>query len=148
MTWITGILGFLAGSAIGALLYKVFKSDEARVKELQLQLQNLSEEHENYKSSVHSHFNNSARLLNQLTDSYREVYLHMADGARSLCPDYISSQLTFEKDNNPLLARPEAASSETDTGAAPPLDYAAKSDPDQKGSLSEDFGLNKANAPN
>jgi uncharacterized membrane-anchored protein YhcB (DUF1043 family) len=145
MIWIAGIVSFLVGSAAGALLFKIFRSDEARVKELQLKLQALSEEHERYKSNVHSHFNNSARLLNQLTDSYREVYLHMADGAQSLCPDYISSQLSLPRDQNPLVAREstpsatEAAPKET----APPLDYATRSRPDQKGNLAEDFGLDK-----
>jgi uncharacterized membrane-anchored protein YhcB (DUF1043 family) len=143
MIWIAGILSFLVGSAAGALLFKAFRSDEARVKELQMKLQALSEEHENYKSQVHGHFSNSARLLSQLTDSYREVYLHMADGAQSLCPDYISSQLSLPRDANPLVGRGNAASNsgpaENDT--APPLDYATKSSPDQKGNLAEDFGL-------
>jgi uncharacterized membrane-anchored protein YhcB (DUF1043 family) len=145
MIWIAGILGFLVGSAAGALLFKIFRSDEARVKELQLKLQALSEEHERYKSNVHSHFSNSARLLNQLTDSYREVYLHMADGAQSLCPDYISSQLSLPRDQNPLVARDGAvpASDKTPGETAPPLDYATKSSPDQKGNLAEDFGLDK-----
>ena len=41
MIWITGILGFLVGSGVGALLFKVFKSDEARVRELLVQLLQL-----------------------------------------------------------------------------------------------------------
>lgn len=146
MIWIAGILGFLVGSAAGALLFKIFRSDEARVKELMLKLQALSEEHESYKSGVHNHFNNSARLLNQLTDSYREVYLHMADGAQSLCPDYISSQLSLPtRDTNPLLSREDSVQGKekAEDSAAPPLDYAARSSPDQKGNLAEDFGLDK-----
>jgi uncharacterized membrane-anchored protein YhcB (DUF1043 family) len=145
MIWIAGILSFLVGSAAGALLFKIFRSDEARVKELQQKLQALSEEHERYKSNVHGHFSNSARLLNQLTDSYREVYLHMADGAQSLCPDYISSQLSLPKDANPLVARQPANKEGGDNETAPPLDYATKSSPDQKGNLAEDFGLDKKN---
>lgn len=140
MVWLIGIGGFLCGGVIGALLFRLYLSDEVRVKALEEQLQALGEEHENYKSSVHSHFNNSAQLLNKLTDSYRDVYLHMADGARSLCPDYISSQLSLSSDTRALLIKESPA---TVDAPVPPLDYAARSAPDQKGSLAEDYGFDE-----
>jgi hypothetical protein len=137
MIWIVGFGCLLGGAAIGALLFKLLLSDEVRVKALEQQLQTLSEEHENYKSSVHNHFNNSAQLLTRLTDSYREVYLHMAEGARSLCPDYISSQMTLSGDARQLLEKDESATAPL----APPLDYAARTSPEQKGSLADDYGF-------
>ena len=146
MIWITAIACFVVGSAVGALLFKAFKSDEARVQSLKQQLQQLSEEHEAYKSSVNSHFGDSARLLTQLTDSYREVYLHMAEGARSLCPDYISSQLALSDNDKTLLNHDSAENHPSGKGvdtAAPPLDYAAKADPQAAGPLSEEYGIDK-----
>lgn len=141
MTWLIGLGCLLTGIVIGAVLFKLMMSDEAKVKELEEQLHTLSEEHENYKNNVHSHFSSSAQLLGKLTESYREVFLHMAEGARTLCPDYISSQISLSTDTKALLGQ-------TDTSSAappvPPLDYAARSEPGKpgkKGGLDEDYGF-------
>lgn len=144
MIWLVGIGFFLGGAAVGGLLFKLLMSDEARVRELEERLQELGEEHENYKNNVHTHFNSSAQLLNKLTESYREVYLHMADGARSLCPDYISSQLSLSSDAKALLDKDHSGTSKPGaTMTAPPLDYATRSSPDRKGLLADDYGLER-----
>jgi uncharacterized protein len=140
MIWIVGALCFLGGAAVGILLFKQLASDEARVKELEEQLLALSREHELYKTGVHDHFKDSAQLLGKLTDSYREVYLHMADGARSLCPDYISSQLDLDREGSTFPGSDKARASSLDT-PMPPLDYAPKTSTGSKGLLSEDYGL-------
>lgn len=141
MSWIIGITCFLVGSAAGALLFRTFRSDEVRVKQLESQLQQLSEEHENYKSSVHTHFSSTARLLNDMTDSYRKVYLHMANSAQTLCPDYISSQLHLSSEARALLERDLPESS---APTAPPLDYAAHSHPRRRNALAEDYGIERS----
>ena len=142
MTWLTGLVIFIIGLGVGALLYKQLKSDEARVRSLEEQLENLEKEYETYKDNVHSHFNNTATLLNNLTDSYREVYRHMAAGAQALCPDYISEQLSHSARNQEALTRDDFTDGQ-DRAVSPPLDYATKVSPDQKGNLSEDYGLDK-----
>lgn len=138
MAWLIGLICFLVGAGAGALMFKIFRSDEAKVEELEARLQQLSEEHENYKANVHSHFDGTARLLNDMTESYRNVYQHLANGAQALCPDYISSQLSLSSEARALLDR-ESPRSE----AVPPLDYAARTEPGQKGSLEEDYGIDK-----
>jgi uncharacterized membrane-anchored protein YhcB (DUF1043 family) len=140
MIWIVALGCFLAGAAAGALLFKIFRSDEAQVRDLKQQLQRLSEEHENYKSSVHSHFGNTARLFGQLTDSYREVYQHMAEGARQLCPDYISNQLTLNNETRTLLKDELPAQSDV---KVQPLDYATRTSAQAAGTLSDDYGLER-----
>ena len=141
MTWLIGLISFAIGLIVGAILYKQFKSDEAKVQMLEEKLEALEHEHESYKDNVHAHFNNTAHLLNNLTDSYREVYRHMATGAQSLCPEYISDQLSHSAEAQESLTRDTF--SESPEEPAPPRDYADKVSPDQKGSLSEDYGLNK-----
>jgi uncharacterized protein len=136
MVWLIGLGCLLTGAVIGAVMFKVLMSDEARVRALEEQLQTLSEEHENYKSTVHNHFSGSAQLLGKLTESYREVFLHMAEGARTLCPDYISSQMSLSADSKALLGQPDAART---TPLAPPLDYAARTEPGKKGGPDEDY---------
>jgi len=141
MIWIVALGCFLVGAAAGALLFKTFRSDEAQVRDLKKQLQQLSEEHENYKSHVHSHFGSTSRLFNQLSDSYRDVYQHMAEGARQLCPDYIASQLTQSSDAK-ILLRDDRAEPAPEI-KAPPLDYATKSNSQTTGSLSEEYGIKR-----
>jgi hypothetical protein len=126
MLWIVALGCLLTGCLIGAVLFKLFRADEIRVQQLESQLQQLSDEYENYKKEVHGHFSDSAILVGKLTESYREVYQHLAQGARDLCPDYIASQMT-------QLGSPDSlASNEGSTGSAinaastrlsPPLDY-------------------------
>ena len=146
MAWLIGLIGFIIGLIAGAISYKLLKSDEAKVKSLEEQLEKVESEFESYKDNVHSHFNNSAQLLTTLTESYREVYRHMAAGAQALCPEYISDQLSHSARAQESLTRDSFAQpSEQDAAEqfSPPLDYAAKTSPDQKGNLSEDYGLDK-----
>lgn len=144
MIWLVGIGFFLGGVAVGGLLFKLLMSDEARVQKLEERLHALGEEHENYKNNVHSHFNSSAQLLNKLTESYREVYLHIADGARGLCPDYISSQLTLSSDAKALLDKDKHGAGRSGAmPTAPPLDYAMRSSPEHKGRLTEEYGIER-----
>lgn len=152
MSWLIGLIGFAVGLIVGAVVYKQFRSDEARIKILEEQLATLEREHEAYKDNVHSHFNNTAQLLNSLTESYRDVYKHIASGAQSLCPEYISEQLSHSANTQDALTRDSFTSSPADSDVSgeelePPRDYAAKSSPDQKGSLSEDYGLDKPEEP-
>lgn len=142
MTWLIGLISFAAGLLAGAVLYKQLKSDEAKVRMLEEQLENVERDFESYKDNVHSHFNNTATLLNSLTDSYREVYRHMAAGAQALCPEYISEQLSHSAKSQESLTRDTFTEEAGDT-ILPPRDYADKSGPDQKGHLSEDYGLEK-----
>jgi hypothetical protein len=142
MIWLVGLLCFAIGLLVGALAYKQLKSDAAKVKLLEEQLENLEREHESYKDNVHSHFNNTATLLNNLTDSYREVYRHMAAGAQALCPEYISEQLSHSARNQDALTR-DVFSGNQQEEVKPPRDYADKTSPDQKGHLAEDYGLDK-----
>ncbi len=142
MTWLIGLISFAVGLLVGAVLYKQLKSDEAKVRMLEEQLENVERDFESYKDNVHSHFNNTATLLNNLTDSYREVYRHMAAGAQALCPEYISEQLSHSAKAQESLTR-DTFTEEAGDAILPPRDYADKSGPDQKGHLSEDYGLEK-----
>ena len=46
----------------------------------------LTAEKEQYETDVVEHFKASADLLNEMTDKYRDVYRHMAEGAQRLVP--------------------------------------------------------------
>jgi uncharacterized membrane-anchored protein YhcB (DUF1043 family) len=78
-----------------------------------------------------------------MTESYKEVYQHLATGAQDLCSTEVASKL--------LPASTDAvfdsnSANEESSGLLPPKDYAAKQNPEQKGALAEDFGLDKSKA--
>ena len=78
-------------------------------------------------------------MLNQLTSSYRDVHNHLAVGAEQLCMGrgpIALDQLSRGADSSEI---PEHLAN-----IRPPLDYAPKSSPDEKGMLNEEFGLDRS----
>ncbi len=144
LIWLVGILGFIVGVAAGALLYKQFLSDSAKIQKITDELETLQETHQDYRQSVYSHFENTAQLVNALTQSYKDLYERLARDADILCPEEITSQLALSKQRSDLLGNaPEAELNKQMDDLFPPRDYAAKSSPDQKGGLAADYGLEK-----
>lgn len=75
---------FLIGLAIGRASARR-TADRARDLEDRLQL--AEEEMNQYRAQVSDHFSDTSKLLRDLTLQYRNVYEHLADGARTLCPE-------------------------------------------------------------
>ena len=141
MIWITAIISLAIGVVIGALFASKFNISPSRVQELENQIRTLKDINTEYRDSVSDHFSMTAELVQHMTESYKEVYQHLASGAQDLCSNEVASKL--------LPAQTDAvfentASQEDASGLAPPKDYAAKQSPGQKGALSEDFGIEKA----
>lgn len=146
--WLVGILCFVVGLFAGAFIFKQFLSDAAKVKNLTEELDDLTETHNDYQQSVYSHFENTAQLVNKLTQSYRDVYDRLARDADILCPEDITKQLSLTKQSSDLLgADPQGNLNEQMDDLFPPRDYATKSSPDQKGGLAADYGLPKKEEP-
>lgn len=138
MVWLIAIVSLAVGMVIGAMLASRMNVSPSRVQELENQIRNLKESHSDYRDSVGDHFAMTAELVHHMTESYREVYQHLAAGAQDLCsPDVANKLLPADSDavfDNPQ-SEPEPSS------LIPPKDYAAKQDPEQKGALDEGFGL-------
>ena len=130
MTVIGILLGWTAGRRT---------SDDARKnRELALKLDQLTQDKKAYEDDVVEHFTQTAQMLNGLTESYREVHNHLAQGAASLCQG--AGPVPLEHVDN----RGKAA--DIPGKLAPiqsPLDYAPKTSPDEKGMLNEEFGLDR-----
>jgi uncharacterized membrane-anchored protein YhcB (DUF1043 family) len=143
MVWLIGIACLALGVVAGVVFANRLNTSPARIKELESQIRSLEANHEQYKDDVSDHFSGTAELIQQMTESYKDVYQHLAMGAQDLCSGEVADKLlpagsdaVFESNN------------EEDSGFSPPKDYAAKQKPDQKGALSEDFGLDKSNSVN
>jgi len=77
-------IGLLLGFALGR---RGVGRDAARVRTLEEQIARTETEHAQYRTQVSQHFVETSRRLHDLTIQYKSVYEHLADGARTLCPD-------------------------------------------------------------
>lgn len=139
MLWLTGIVCLAVGLVAGLLIAKrINGSSPAKVSELEARVQELQRHHAQYRDNVSEHFNTTAELVQQMTESYRDVYQHLAGGAQDLCSEDVASKL--------LPAAEQSVFYHVDDDALePPKDYAPKKAPGQSGALAENFGLTTDN---
>ena len=127
-------LGLFIGWSIGR---KTSASDQ-KYREVERKLDQMLQDKKVYEDEVVEHFSQTATLLNNLTDSYREVHNHLAQGASALCQGKGPVALDHLEDGTDPQEIPAHL-----TSVQPPLDYAPKTSPDEKGMLNEEFGLDR-----
>jgi uncharacterized protein len=148
--WIIGALALAVGGLIGYLLGRS-GSDAGQRQILSKQLDDTQAELATYKQDVTEHFEKTAELVNQLTNTYKDVHQHLASGAQSLCEGDTASLALKEDVQAKLSTTPDAEApipvvtdvvpnDEAEKVPEPPRDYAAKSS-NEKGMLSEAYGL-------
>jgi uncharacterized membrane-anchored protein YhcB (DUF1043 family) len=137
---VTALVALLVGLAAGALVARKFSLDGRKQRELERSVNKLLQQQKDYQHEVATHFTDTAKLLNNLAESYRDVHNHLASGASNLCADQAGKILRPIPDANlsQLTAEPPPES------VQPPLDYAPKGSPFATGVLNEEFGLEKA----
>tara|TARA_B100000945_G_scaffold187235_1_gene150228 strand:+ start:229 stop:684 length:456 start_codon:yes stop_codon:yes gene_type:complete len=140
--WFIAIGCLALGIVVGIAFSRQLGANPTRIKELEEEIDNIMESHEEYRENVSEHFSVTSELINQMTGKYREVYEHLASGAQDLCSTHVAEKLlpiqsdaVFEKE--PLNTESALVDA--------PKDYATKSDPNQVGALSESFGLKNPN---
>ena len=127
------LAGIIAGTFIGIFFIQRKGEHSQRQAELEKQVLDMQKQQQEYQEEVSDHFQQTAQLLNQLTDSYKDVHTHLAKGANLLAGANTGASIkTLGNDN-------EAETTEEATPLTPPLDYANTS-----GTLSEDWGVEKA----
>lgn len=78
VTWL--IVGLVVGGAIGALAtWYISRARGGAVSVMQ-----LKKENEQFRNEVTEHFVETGRLINQMTDSYKQVFDHLSSGAEKL----------------------------------------------------------------
>ena len=136
------IIGGGIGGVVGWYLAVHKRGDNKRkvIMDLEGQLDQAKQDRADFEAEVSDHFSQTAHLLHKLTDDYRAVYTHLADGAEQLCGDRVSiSEAALTGPAADSIDKPQLVE------AAQPLDYAPKK-PDEQGQLSETFGLDKSNS--
>jgi len=81
--WIWLIVGIFAGVAIGAGVM----AWRARRGAGGASIEAMKRENEKFRDEVTEHFVETARLINQMTDSYKAVFDHLSQGADRLVDD-------------------------------------------------------------
>lgn len=128
----------ILGLVLGWLGGRRTSSVEKKYRDTALKLEQVMQDKKAYEDDVVEHFTETARLLNHLTESYREVHNHLAQGAATLCNG--AGPVSLER----LEDRPDPTQIPADFARIqPPLDYAPKSSPEEKGMLNEEFGLER-----
>lgn len=88
LLWLAAAGSLLLGIFVGVLLARAgSRREAARARQLEEQLRTGEAEHARYRSQVSEHFGETSRRLRDLTLQYKSVYEHLADGARTLCPE-------------------------------------------------------------
>ncbi len=140
MIWLVGIGALALGVIIGVIVASRLNASPSRIRELETQIKQLTESNVEYRDSVSDHFSMTAELVQHMTESYRDVYQHLASGAQDLCSTDVASKLLPAESDAVFES---TSSQEESNPLIPPRDYAAKQSPDQKGALAEDFGIEK-----
>ena len=109
--WAVGLITFAFGIACGIGIAYLMPGSRRRTQELQEKLQGLQQEFDGYHDQVGQHFLKTSELVQKMTESYRDVYEHLATGSQALCQTPV---------NTPRLDIPEhpTLASQTQTGAA------------------------------
>ena len=136
---LVGVIGLALGALLAFLATRSRQSVD-RTQELELRLKEANNKLEDFQQEVNEHFDQTSQLVNNLTQSYREVHEYLANSAMRLSSQDIGRQM-LEAGSGQLSDNDENLS------VLPPRDWAPK-EPGAKGTLSEEFGLEKeATAP-
>ncbi|UDG80174.1 Z-ring associated protein ZapG [Candidatus Steffania adelgidicola] len=87
MTWEYALTGLMIGIIIGVLAMRFGTHQIRQHQTLRYELEKSQAELDEYRKELTSHFARSAELLNNIADSYRQLYQHMAKSSNSLLPN-------------------------------------------------------------
>ena len=128
--WLAAAGSLLLGILLGVLIARAgSRRATARARHLEEQLRASEAEHARYRGQVSEHFGETSRRLRDLTLQYKSVYEHLADGARTLCPEgSIEIAPSLAEAALPMAAGralPEEPDSQLDLELEPPDRWAA-----------------------
>jgi uncharacterized membrane-anchored protein YhcB (DUF1043 family) len=113
----TTLLLIAIGVIIGAALTKILNRGP-KPAELQQKLDDTQDQFNSYQKEVDKHFQKTAELVNNLTNSYQEVHQHLSSGAQNLAqhtPETLeSSQFKALSDDNTAKSASEESQNDHD----------------------------------
>ena len=92
-----------------------------RTQELQDKLQSLQQEFDSYHDQVGQHFLKTSELVQNMTESYRDVYEHLATGSQVPCVRRLSTHPVWTFPEHPTLeSQPQTPAANQETMGAFP----------------------------
>jgi len=85
--WAVGILSFSLGTIFGCIGAYLILGRHNQTARLQEELRELRQRFADYRDQVSRHFMRTSELVQEMTQSYRAVYEHLATGAQELCEE-------------------------------------------------------------
>lgn len=131
--------GLIIGLGLGVIISRALFSN-SKEKNLEQHLHQAQDELKNYQLEVTQHFTETAQLLKNMAESYRDVHNHLAAGANNLSKDNHGLPLMKKLPEIDTIAQ---AKPEQVAPISPPLDYAPRQSPYDRGTLSGDHHLEK-----
>lgn len=89
--WAIGLISFAFGIAVGLGISFLVRGNRQRVQELEGELTDLQRQFNHYREQVSDHFLTTSELVQKMTDSYRDVYEHLASGSQALCQNPVNT---------------------------------------------------------
>ena len=100
-----------SNSALGWIITYTLVVRHGRSHQLQVELDQLKDHFRDYRDQVTHHFMRTSELVQEMTQSYRSVYEHLASGAQHLCGDQGIVALNHHSDKPlPAGGNPEVSS--------------------------------------
>lgn len=124
------LIALAAGALLGIVIGRRASLDRLRCQELEAELSRVRDGASRYREEVAEHFTRTSELVKGLTVQYRAVYDHLAEGARTLCPEKVSelsqgdsARALLGEGPAPAEEEPESeasSASREEVGATPP----------------------------
>ena len=128
--WLTAAGCLLAGAGVGWLLRIVLDPSEQKLRDAETRIRASEAALDDYRRQVTEHFRGTADRVNRLTEDYRDLHAHLAQGAMGLCnPSANEAPLLTS-----LSGSGSASRLVSGANLHPPLDYAP---PIDEGALDE-----------
>lgn len=106
--WLTGILFAALGAMLGSIITYLVVARHGRTRKLQDELDQLKDRFTDYRDQVTQHFMRTSELVQEMTQSYRAVYEHLALGAQNLCGGQIEAPRQHSPDTASLAGEEPA----------------------------------------
>jgi len=127
------LLSLIIGLIIGSTLSRLLSGKNKQLRTLSEDLKQKNNELQRYQQNVTEHFIKTSELVNNLTQSYKEVHQHLAASAMTLTNSDISSKLIAAGSGK----LEESSLEDSAPHNHPPKDYT----PNVSGVLNENYGL-------
>ncbi len=103
--WVVALISLAVGIGLGIGIAYLALGSCRRARELKIKLDALQKESDSYRDQVAQHFLKTSHLVQRMTDSYRDVYRHLATGSQSLCKEPLGTPRLDTVENSSIASK-------------------------------------------